>query len=112
GEPSCTCPVLGPRWVTSQQTMTLLGVLPSRLRSPSAPTIRVSRLDSTAYALTVYASPTPLPTAAQHSLPAAGQALPDGILTRRAPLLRFKVASVPPVPEDQAWPGAHVKRDT
>ena len=32
-------------------------------------------------------------TAAQDSLPAAGQALPDGLSTRRVPMKGFKVAS-------------------
>jgi hypothetical protein len=36
-----------------------------------------------AFGLTVYASPSSLPHPTQDSLPAAGQALPDGLSTRR-----------------------------
>jgi hypothetical protein len=44
-----------------------------------------------AFGLAVYASPSSLPPPAQDSLPAAGQALPDGLSTRKVPMKGFKV---------------------
>jgi hypothetical protein len=44
-----------------------------------------------AFGLAVYASPRSLPHPTQNSLPVAGQALLDGILTRKVPLKGFKV---------------------
>jgi hypothetical protein len=40
--------------------------------------------------------------AAQDSLPAAGQALPDGLSTRKIPTKGFKVASLHLIPLSQA----------
>ncbi|HVX62422.1 MAG TPA: hypothetical protein VHC19_17520, partial [Pirellulales bacterium] len=42
------------------------------------------------------------PNATQDSLPAAGQALPDGLFTRRVPLKGFRFTSHPPFPS-LAW---------
>jgi len=44
-----------------------------------------------AFGLAVYASPSSLPHPTQNSLPVAGQALLDGIHTRKVPLKGFKV---------------------
>ena len=43
-----------------------------------------------AFGLAVYASPSSLPHPTQDSLPAAGQALPDGLSTRRVSAERFQ----------------------
>ena len=47
-----------------------------------------------AFGLAVYASQGWLPRTTQDSLPAAGQALPDGLSTRRVPSKGFKAASL------------------
>jgi hypothetical protein len=60
-------------------------------RKAEAPTKGLSTLNSMAFGLTVYASPSSLPPPAQDSLPAAGQALPDGLSTRKVPMKGFKV---------------------
>ena len=44
-----------------------------------------------AFGLAVYASPGSLPPPAQDSLPAAGQALPDGLSTRKVPTKGFRI---------------------
>jgi len=46
-----------------------------------------------AFELAVYASQCGLPRPTQDSLPAAGQALPDGLSTRRIPMKGFRFAS-------------------
>ena len=56
-----------------------------------APTIGLSALNSMAFGLAVYASPSSLPPPTQDSLPAAGQALPDGLSTRKVPMKGFRV---------------------
>ena len=56
-----------------------------------APTKGLSTLNSMAFGLAVYASQRRLPDTTQHSLPVAGQALLDGILTRKVPIEGFKV---------------------
>ena len=53
----------------------------------------ISKLNSMAFGLAVYASPSKLPNPTQNSLPAAGQALPDGLSTRKVPMKGFKVVS-------------------
>ena len=65
-----------------------------------APTKGLSTLNSMAFGLAVYASPGSLPPPAQDSLPTAGQALPDGLSTRKIPTRGFKavVTSHPPFP--------------
>ena len=50
----------------------------------------ISGLNGTASTLAVYASPRGSPQRTQDSLLAAGQALPDGIRTRRVPTKRFR----------------------
>ena len=60
-------------------------------KAPAMTTL--SKLNSMAFGLAVYASPGLLPHPTQDSLPAAGQALPDGLSTRRVPLKGFKDAS-------------------
>jgi len=56
-----------------------------------APTKGLSTLNSMAFGLAVYASQGRLPDTTQDSLPAAGQALLDGVFTRKVPMKGFKV---------------------
>ena len=58
-------------------------------RSAKAPAKGLSTLNSMAFGLAVYASQCELPRPTQDSLPAAGQALPDGLSTRKVPLKGF-----------------------
>ena len=57
----------------------------------SNPTKGLSTLNSMAFGLAVYASQGRLPDTTQDSLPVAGQALLDGVLTRKVPMKGFKV---------------------
>ena len=70
-----------------------------------APTKGLSTLNSMAFGLAVYASPGSLPPPAQDSLPAAGQALPDGLSTRKVPTKGFKAASLHLILPSQALLG-------
>ena len=67
-------------------------------RTAKAPTMGLSTLNSMAFGLAVYASQCRLPDTTQDSLPAAGQALPDGLFTRRVPMKGFRFTSHPPFP--------------
>ena len=70
-----------------------------------APALGLSRFSHMALPLAVYASPRRLPARTQDSLPAAGQALPDGLPTRRVPMSGFVSVSLhlsPPLPSF-AW---------
>ena len=58
-----------------------------------APAKGLSKLNSMAFGLAVYASQCALPRPTQDSLPAAGQALPDGLSTRKVPMKGFRFAS-------------------
>ena len=58
-----------------------------------APTTGLSALNSIAFGLAAYASPRSLPSTTLDSLPVAGQALLDGVLTRKIPMIGFKVVS-------------------
>ena len=75
----CACPVLRPRRDRVHQAI----AAPRRgLRSVNNDGSRdysLSRLNSTAFALAVYASQAGCPGTTQDSLPAAGQALPGGV---------------------------------
>ena len=71
-------------------------------RKAEAPTKGLSTLNSMAFRLAVYASPCALPRPTQDSLPAAGQALPDGLSTRRIPVKGFRFASLHLIPLSQA----------
>jgi hypothetical protein len=62
-------------------------------RKAKAPTKGLSALNSMASGLAVYASPSSLPPPTQDSLPVAGQALPDGLFTRKVPMKNFRSAS-------------------
>src|ERR1700679_2811273 len=53
----------------------------------------LSTLNSMAFGLAVYASQCGLPRPTQNSLPATGQALPDGLSTRKVPMKGFGSAS-------------------
>ena len=63
------------------------------ISTAKAPTKGLSKLNSMAFGLAVYASQDGLPRPTQDSLPAAGQALPDGLSTRKVPMKGFRVAS-------------------
>src|SRR6185369_9713605 len=56
-----------------------------------------------AFGLAVYASPPGLPQSTQDSLPAVGQTLLDGLLTRRVPTKGFRVLTSPPPFPSLAW---------
>ena len=63
--------------------------------------LSISKLNSMAFGLAVYASQCWLPSPTQDSLPAVGQTLLDGLSTRRVPMKGFRVASLhthPPLP--------------
>ena len=75
-------------------------------RKAKAPTKGLSALNSMAFGLAVYASPSSLPPPTQDSLPAAGQALPDGLSTRKTSTKGFKVVSLHLIPLSQALLGA------
>ena len=62
-------------------------------RTAKAPAKGLSTLNSMAFGLAVYASRRGLPRSTQNSLPAAGQALPDGLSTRKVPLKGFRSVS-------------------
>ena len=61
------------------------------MHKAKAPTTGLSTLNSIAFGLAVYASPGSLPSTTQDSLPVAGQALLDGVHTRKIPMIGFKV---------------------
>ena len=73
------------------QTITVQQRGPWSSKKAKAPTKGLSTLNSMAFGLAVYASQCGLPNPTQDSLPAAGQALPDGLSTRRIPMKGFKV---------------------
>src|SRR5258707_12121736 len=58
---------------------TRVGLAPAMTTTKAPTRSQLSRLNRTASGLAVYASSRALPHATQNSLPAAGQALPDGI---------------------------------
>ena len=62
-------------------------------KTAKAPTKGLSKLNSMAFGLAAYASQCASPRPTQHSLPAAGQALLDGLYTRRIPTKGFRFAS-------------------
>jgi hypothetical protein len=90
--------VLGPRQDPEARLVTASGRGPSA-RSHGGLTARslISGLDSTAFALAVYASSSGLPRPTQDSLPAACQALPGGIGYPQGSGERFPIAR-PPFP--------------
>jgi hypothetical protein len=63
------------------------------MQKAKAPTKGLSALNSIAFGLAAYASPSSLPPPTQDSLPVAGQALLDGLLTRKIPMKGFKVVT-------------------
>ena len=62
------------------------------------PRLGLSTLNRMAFGLAVYASQRRLPDATQDSVPAAGQALLDGVLIRKVPMKGFRATSRPPFP--------------
>jgi len=77
GRTACTRPYSAAAWplVITRQRLPRLGL---------------STLNSMAFGLAVYASRGRSPDTTQDSLPVAGQALLDGILTRKVPMKGFK----------------------
>ena len=71
-----------------------------------SPNVNLSRLDHAAIALAVYASQCGSPRPTQDSLPAGGQPLPCGTLTRWVRNRRFQVIATSSIPLLQASPGA------
>lgn len=63
------------------------------MQKAKAPTTGLSALNSIAFGLAAYASPRSLPSTTLDSLPVAGQALLDGVHTRKIPMIGFKVVS-------------------
>ncbi len=63
------------------------------MQKAKAPTKGLSELNSMAFGLAVYASQGRSPDTTQDSLPVAGQALLDGIPTRKVPMKGFKVVN-------------------
>ena len=72
-------------------------------RTAKAPARGLSTLNSMAFGLAVYASQCRLPCPTQDSLPAAGQALPDGLSTRKVPLKGFRSASTHAILSQASW---------
>src|SRR5712691_8151387 len=79
---------------------------PQQTRRSAPPIIKLSRLDHAAIALAVYASQCGSPRPTQDSLPAGGQPLPCGTLTRWVRNRRFQVIATSSIPLPQACPGA------
>ncbi len=92
GEPQlsvCTCSNPTPAGLLAPDRSQCSSVAPG-ITKAKAPTKGLSTLNSMAFGLAVYASPSELPNPTQNSLPAAGQALPDGLSTRRIPMKGFR----------------------
>ena len=75
----CLCHVLRPRRDRTHQALAVCRRGPRGVHTEGSPRVVLSRLNSTALALAVYASQWSLLAPTQDSLPAAGQALPGGI---------------------------------
>src|SRR5262249_47518943 len=71
-------------------------------RTAKAPAKGLSTLNSMAFGLAVSASQRGLPRATPDSLPAAGQALPGGLSTRKVPLKGFRSVVLHLIPPSQA----------
>ena len=78
GRTACTRPISAAAW-------------PLVIERQRLPRLGLSTLNSMAFGLAVYASQGRLPDTTQDSLPVAGQALLDGLLTRKVPMKGFKV---------------------
>ena len=99
GGPSCTCPALSPRRGLHVRPSRLVGFAFRHNDGVGPHDVFVSWLNHAAHALPVYASPHGSPHAAQHSVPAASQAWPGGIRTRRVPAQSFRSTYIPsPLP--------------
>ena len=72
------------------------GMAPAMSTTKAPTKIQLSRLNRTALGLAVYASSRALPHATQNSLPAAGQALPDGIAYPQGCYERFLMLLILP----------------
>ena len=80
GRTACTRPYSAAAW-------------PLVIERQGLPRLGLSTLNSMAFGLAVYASQGRLPDTTQDSLPVAGQALLDGVLTRKVPMKGFKVVN-------------------
>jgi hypothetical protein len=91
GEPRlsvCTCSTPTPAGPQAPDRVQCRGVALGH-RTAKAPAKGLSTLNSMAFGLAVYASQCKLPRPTQDSLPAAGQALPGRLSTRKVPLKGF-----------------------
>jgi len=92
GEPRCAYALFCDPGRTARVRSIRRGRAAPVLSTTKAPALGLSRLNHTALALAVYASPRELPHPTQDSLPAADQLYRTGS-TRRAPSKGFRVAS-------------------
>jgi len=100
--PLCLCPVLRPRQTNVPGHYSTL-TRPPRIVLRRLTQVVISGLNRTASTLAVYASSGASRHATQDSLPAAGQALPDGIGYPQGSYERFQITR-PPFP---SFPGAN-----
>ena len=95
------CRVLRPRRVRSHQADTVCRHGPRAVQDEGSPRVVISRLNSTALTLAVYASQWPLLTPTQDSLPVAGQALPGRIGYLQGSNERFQTVVI--LPSQASW---------
>jgi hypothetical protein len=106
--PLSLCPVLRPRQDRTHQAIAVCRHGPSYDHNEgSHDSIQLSRLNRTALGLAVYASSGALPRKTQNSLPAASQALPDGLGYPQGCYERFPTVVVL---LSRAFPGARTYR--
>ncbi len=91
------------------QTIKCSSVAPG-MQKAKAPTKGLSALNSIAFGLAAYASPSSLPPPTQDSLPVAGQALLDGLLTRKIPMKGFKAVTYISSPSPKLTWRKHIDR--
>ena len=90
----CLCHVLRPRRDRTHQALAVCRRGPRGVHTEGSPRVVLSRLNSTALALAVYASQWSLLAPTQDSLPAAGQALPGGIGYPQGSYERFQTVVI------------------
>ena len=101
----CLCHVLRPRRDRTHQALAVCRRGPRGVHTEGSPRVVLSRLNSTALALAVYASQWPLLTPTQDSLPAAGQLYRVGLDTHKAPTKGFR-------PLSSSFPKLSWRKDT
>ena len=107
GDPLCTCPALRPRREPRARPYTASGLLPSVMRTTSAPSPHeISGLNHTACAPTVYASQGGLPHHHARLVSGCRPALPGGVGYPLGPNARFRRCSCHLFLLAQALPGA------